>query len=62
MPWGAWCPGSTSEPTGDQWGDTERVVDLNDPAIRERNYHPTLFVRGSPVRQTRRPFDHQRSD
>jgi hypothetical protein len=26
---------SSSEPTGDRWGDTERVIDLNDPAARK---------------------------
>ena len=25
----------TSEPTGDRWGDTERVIDLDDPATRK---------------------------
>jgi hypothetical protein len=25
----------TSEPTGDRWGDTERVIDLDDPAARK---------------------------
>jgi hypothetical protein len=25
----------SSEPTGDRWGDTERVIDLNDPAARK---------------------------